>query len=121
MTPIWRAANPKAGTIACQPFERNSLEVRREGGVAIPTQRDRLTGLSVIYGNDDFHPGDIVFFEGDQCASLWAKKVYSLEEPASGYTIDGYTTDATPRVVKFVLAPVNLVMLVERTYQKSQS
>ena len=98
-----REANPKSGTIACEPFARNSLEVRRENGVAIPTQRDQLTGLKVVYGTADFAPGDIVFFEGDQCAQLWAKKVY---------TIDGQ---------KFVLAPVNLVMVVERQGFKGTS
>jgi hypothetical protein len=79
-----------------EPFKTNSLDIRREGGVAKANQRDHLTGLKVVYGNDKFYPDDVVYFEGEQCATQWAKKVYDL---------DG---------VRFVLGPVNLIVVVER-------
>jgi hypothetical protein len=79
-----------------EPFLRNSVEVRHEGGVAKVSQRDTLTGLKVVYGNDKFHAGDVVYFEGEQCAAFWAKKVYSIGD------------------TKFVLAPADQVKVVER-------
>jgi hypothetical protein len=92
----FREANPIGGTICVEPFLRNGVDVRYEGGVAKVNQRDTLTGLKVVYGNDKFKAGDVVYFEGEQCAAFWAKRVYSLGE------------------TKFVLAPVDQVRVVER-------
>lgn len=91
-----RSSNPTSGVICVEPFKTNSLDIRREGGVAKANQRDHLTGLKVVYGNDKFAPGDVVYFEGEQCATVWAKKVYDL---------DG---------AKFILGPMNMIVVLER-------
>lgn len=90
-----RKANPTSGEVGCVPFKSNSLEIRRENGVAIPNQRNALIGLEVVFGNDKIQAGDVVYFEGDQCASVWGKRVYAIDDQ------------------KFVLAPVNLIKVVE--------
>jgi hypothetical protein len=91
-----RTAHPSGGYVGVEPFKSNSLEIRREGRVAMPNQRDTLTGLKVVFGNDKFRAGDIVYFEGDQCVQLWAKRVYTLDE------------------TKFILAPTDMVRILER-------
>jgi hypothetical protein len=93
-----RTANPAAVTICVEPFKLNSIDIRQEGGVAKVNQKERLTGLKVVYGNDKFQPGDVVYFEGEQCVTQWAKKIYDL---------DG---------VRFVVAPVNLIVVVEQNH-----
>jgi hypothetical protein len=91
-------ANPTSGEVGCRPFQSNSLEVRRENGVAIPNQRNVLTGLEVLFGTDKIQAGSTVYFEGDQCATVWAKRVYTIGDQ------------------KFILAPVNLIKVVERKW-----
>lgn len=103
-----RTANPKSGTVACEPFQSNSLEIRRVNGVTMPNQRDHLSGLKVIYGTAEFQEGDIVYFEGDQCANGWAKKVLVIPDL---FAID---KEGKPLERKFVLAPIELIRLVER-------
>ncbi len=86
------------GQIGCEPFLNHSMEKRVVGGVALPEQRFVLTGLKVLFGNDKYHPGDIVYFDGEACASVWGKREY---------TLDGK---------KFVLAPVDQVRVVKRAH-----
>ena len=92
-----REANPKSGVVACVPFQSNSLEIRRENGVAKANSRDHLVGLKVIHGTADFRTGDTLYFEGDQCVMPWAKRIYTIDE-----------------VVKFILAPIDQVRIIER-------
>jgi hypothetical protein len=89
-------ANPQSGQIAVEPFVSTTMEKHVVLGVAIIDQRQYMAALKVVFGNKDFCAGDTVYFEGGQCASPWAKRVYEL------------------RGQKFVLAPTNLVILVDR-------
>lgn len=97
-----RETNPMSGLIAVEPFKSNSLERHLDRGVTIIDQRQTLTGLQVIFGNEKFHAGDVVFFEGNQCVQPWARRIYELGAE------------------KFILAPVGNIIIVERRHEIPQ-
>lgn len=90
-----RETNALAGVIAVEPFKTNSLEAKTVNGLLVVTKNTDLTPLQVVFGNEKYAADDVVYFEPDQCAQPWARRVL---------TIDGQ---------KFILAPLGNVIVHE--------
>lgn len=59
------------GKVATQPFPKSGVEVKATNGFATIQNRSTLTGLAVIYGNEDgsIQPGDTVWVRSDGAKS----------------------------------------------------
>lgn len=92
--PISRRSHPDK--LICTPFPTNAAETKVNNAFAQTQQKVETTGLKVIYGNAKVAAGATVFVAGEDCRSLWGKKV--LHEPGTG----------TP----FVVVPIDAVLYV---------
>jgi hypothetical protein len=82
--------------VATEPFSNNSAKVKHQSMVAVVDQRQTLTPLKVVFGNPRFSPGQLIFVEGEQCTSVWAKRIYQSSEHIP---------------VPFILVPEELIRL----------
>ncbi len=95
--------------IACEPPESVQMRVKVQGGFGRIEQKTQLTRLKVVFGNESLDgasvlvpTGAAVFVSGEAVAAhQWAKQVFTYN--------DG------DKVLKFILVPLNLVLLVDRS------
>ena len=82
--------------IATTPFENTSIKTEVKGGVALISQKQKLTQLTVVFDSDEgFHQGDKVWVKGECYAHAFAKEVFEIEGK------------------QFILVPVNFVLAKE--------
>lgn len=94
---------PVNGNIACEPPASTQVEIKVQGGFGRVSQKTQLTGLKVVFGNENLPEmpkvlaptGSTVYLNGEQVAAhQWSKKVYEHEG------------------VKFILVPESVVLMV---------
>lgn len=94
-----------SGSVATEPFKKNSMTSTVVKGVAVLDQKVTLTGLMVLFPGKvkdlEVKAGDMVYVTGEQCVQPWAKKVIDI--------------NGTP----FILVPVDNIVLVNTTTNPS--
>ena len=65
--------------VACSPFE--SLSIETSGvGFKVVKQKNSLLRLLVVYGNDQYQPGDTIYVRGDVITMPWTKEVFQVDK-----------------------------------------
>ena len=68
--------------VACTPFEKRSVETVVNSGFATVKNKATLVPLTVIFGNDVYPHGSVVYVKGDQINAPWVKEVFELRGQA---------------------------------------
>jgi hypothetical protein len=65
--------------LACELFPSRVVEKKVKSSFATAEQKSALTGLKVIFGNENYWVGQTVYVEAESFASSWGKRVYTLD------------------------------------------
>jgi hypothetical protein len=89
----------KSDCVAIEPVLSNNAETERKGGLTVLAHKTCVIPAKVVFKcpSLDVIPGDIVYLNGDSISKAdWNRKIYEIKG------------------IKFVLAPIGTVLLVER-------
>ena len=64
--------------VACTPLGKYRSIQMTGNTFKTVAQKSELLSLTVVYGNDDFNVGDVVYIKGDCMTLPWSKEEFSL-------------------------------------------